>query len=333
MRDLRNATAVLALLCAVATLLARACSQLSWFVDLIATFALHAAYGFGVLGLILLGTRFRVAGMVWLAAALIHFGWSLAEDPPRAAEGAETVRVMSFNIRFGEPRAEPILELIASGPADVIFLSESKQSFNDALRASKRIAEQYPYQVLFHNFAKLSRWPLEVVPTQRRKGLEHNYNYRLSVVVQHPTTPFLLLALAPNSPRTADHWAEGNRYLEQQIALFERFFVPLDRPVLVLGDLNGSPTGWRSKMVRDRFGLTRAKPPLVLSGSWPANLPAPLRVPIDAVLMGPGISVASWRVLEVETGSDHMPVVAEIALPTGSGSGVTPRSRPAAAPD
>ena len=97
--------------------------------------------------------------------------------------------------------------------------------------------------------------------------------------------------------------------------LFERHFLPLGWPLVVVGDLNGSPTGWRSRLVRERLGLVRSKPPLLLSGSWPAHFPKPFRVAIDAVLIGPGVSVASWRPLEVQTRSDHVPVVAEISIP------------------
>ena len=82
----------------------------------------------------------------------------------------------------------------------------------------------------------------------------------------------------------------------------------------MVGDLNGSPTGWRSKLL-GRLGLIRSKPALLLSGSWPASLPSMFRVPIDAVLIGPGVSVASWHPLDVVTGSDHVPVIAEISIP------------------
>lgn len=334
MKRLRLVAAALSLLFGVGTLLARSFSHISWPIDLVATFALQWAYLFVGVGLILGVLRMRRAAWVLLCAAAVHFVWSVSDGPPKAADGVETVSVMSFNIRFGTRSGKQALDLIASGPADVIVLSESRKSFNDRLRGSKEIAAQYPYQLHFHNFAKLSRWPLEVVPSDRgfSKALEHRYNYRRTVVVRHPRTPFLLLVLAPNSPRTAKTWAQGTRYLMREIELFKRFFVPLNLPIVVLGDLNGSPTGLRSKLVRERLGLVRSKPPLLLSGSWPANFPTPFRVAIDAVLIGPGISVASWRPLDALTGSDHVPIVAEIAIPAAgsfSTANAIPRFLPA----
>ncbi len=333
MGRLRRAATASLVLCAAGTLLARRYSDVSWPIDLLATFALQWAYLFVGLGLVALWMQLRSAAWALLAAAAAHFVWSAADGPPRAADGAETVRVMSFNVGFGTGSGQQTLDLIASGPADIVVLSESKETFNDKLRGSKEIAAVYPHQLLFHNFAKLSRWPLDLVPSDRSlsKELEHSYNYRLTAVVRHPSTPFLLLVLAPESPRTAETWEQGSRYLKREIALFERFFVPLGLPLVVLGDLNGSPTGWRSKLVREQLGLVRAKPPLLLSGSWPANFPSPLRVAIDAVLVGPGVSVASWRPLEVLTGSDHVPVVAEISIPAAGAldAVATPRFLPA----
>jgi endonuclease/exonuclease/phosphatase (EEP) superfamily protein YafD len=316
---------------AAGTLLARSFSHVSWPVDLLATFALQWAYLFVVLGLLSQWIGLRPAGWILLATAAAHLAWSAANGPPKAVQGAPTVTFMSFNIHFGAGSGQRILDLIASGPADVIVLSESRKSFNDRLRASKQIADQYPHQLLFHNFVKLSRWPLDVVPSDRNlsKSLEHRYNYRLTAVVRHPTTPFLLLVIAPASPRNAEMWAQGTRYLMGEMDLIERFFVPLKLPLIVLGDLNASPTGWRSRLLHERLGLVRSKPPLLLSGSWPARFAPPFRIAIDAVLIGPGASVASWHPLDVMTGSDHVPVIAEISIPAAGAEGTIPRFLPA----
>jgi endonuclease/exonuclease/phosphatase family metal-dependent hydrolase len=48
-----------------------------------------------------------------------------------------------------------------------------------------------------------------------------------------------------------------------------------------------------------------------------------LRVAIDDVLVSPGVRVVGWRTLEMETGSDHVPVVAELVLPGSDGGGAS----------
>jgi len=327
----RRATSA-ALAFALSTLFARAFSQLAWPIDLIATLALHCAYALLALALVAVAAGCRSAAAICVVAAAGHGSWCLSEGAARAPAGAETVRIMSFNLRAGQSDHQKLLDLIASGPADIIVATESKERLNERLRTSPEIRDAYPYQVLHFNVVKLSRWPLTLIPSdiERWKDLEHSYNYRYTAIVEHPRTPFVLCALAPESPRSAEHWAIGNRYLERELEVIDRHFSGLGLPLVVAGDLNASPTGFRSRLVHQRLGLRRTKPPLLLSGSWPARAPRPLRVAIDAVLVGPGVRVAAWQTLEVETGSDHVPVIAEIAVPR---SDATPRSPPAAAAD
>jgi endonuclease/exonuclease/phosphatase family metal-dependent hydrolase len=58
-----------------------------------------------------------------------------------------------------------------------------------------------------------------------------------------------------------------------------------------------------------------------MGGTWPSSLPPILRVAIDDVLVSDGIRVASWRTLERETGSDHVPVIAELLIPSAPAAG------------
>jgi endonuclease/exonuclease/phosphatase (EEP) superfamily protein YafD len=45
--------------------------------------------------------------------------------------------------------------------------------------------------------------------------------------------------------------------------------------------------------------------------TWPTPLPAPLRVPIDTVFVGGGLSLRDLHA-GPDLGSDHLPVIAEI---------------------
>jgi len=50
--------------------------------------------------------------------------------------------------------------------------------------------------------------------------------------------------------------------------------------------------------------------------SWPASLPAALRIPIDHCLVSPGIAVVG-RQLGPQVGSHHLPVIVDLAVPAG----------------
>jgi endonuclease/exonuclease/phosphatase (EEP) superfamily protein YafD len=79
---------------------------------------------------------------------------------------------------------------------------------------------------------------------------------------------------------------------------------------LVFGDFNGAPWAYVVRTIEARGNVRAVSGP---GGTWPSALPSQLRIPIDHVMAGPGLSFVSRRVLPA-TGSDHVPVVVEVAV-------------------
>jgi endonuclease/exonuclease/phosphatase (EEP) superfamily protein YafD len=82
-------------------------------------------------------------------------------------------------------------------------------------------------------------------------------------------------------------------------------------PTIVIGDFNAAP--W-TQPLRGLFAQTELR---ALS-RWPmltftSIYPWPLRIPIDHVLIGPGIAVESVK-LGAAYGSDHLPLIARLRL-------------------
>jgi hypothetical protein len=79
--------------------------------------------------------------------------------------------------------------------------------------------------------------------------------------------------------------------------------------MIIVGDFNRPP--WTSEMkdLQDSLGVSAAAAP----GTWPSWLPRPLRLPLDLVLVGKGLAAGTVE-LGPDVGSDHLPIVADIAL-------------------
>jgi endonuclease/exonuclease/phosphatase (EEP) superfamily protein YafD len=83
---------------------------------------------------------------------------------------------------------------------------------------------------------------------------------------------------------------------------------------LLVGDFNAAPWTRIVQTIAERAGLQALTG---AGGTWPSRLPPQLRLPIDNMLVGPGLSFVSRRVLP-RLGSDHLPVLAEIAVTDAS---------------
>jgi len=86
------------------------------------------------------------------------------------------------------------------------------------------------------------------------------------------------------------------------------------RPVILIGDLNGTP--W-SPYFRDFLrasGLRNTSQGRGVQGSWPAGLPAG-RIPLDHCLVSPEIRVID-RQVGPQVGSDHLPLLVDLEVGT-----------------
>jgi hypothetical protein len=93
-----------------------------------------------------------------------------------------------------------------------------------------------------------------------------------------------------------------------QMAVLAGYARSLGRDQILMGDFNSVPwsdvqTAFRAATWVDNRG------PLVTT--WPAQLPAPLRVPIDTVFVGGGLTIRDLSA-GPDLGSDHLPLIAEI---------------------
>jgi endonuclease/exonuclease/phosphatase family metal-dependent hydrolase len=85
----------------------------------------------------------------------------------------------------------------------------------------------------------------------------------------------------------------------------------VEGPVIAAGDLNEGPGGGAWRTVADGF-VTNSSDAL----TFPATLP---RIRLDSVFVSPDISVESYEVVDTDQArkaSDHLPVVADLLLPS-----------------
>jgi endonuclease/exonuclease/phosphatase (EEP) superfamily protein YafD len=97
------------------------------------------------------------------------------------------------------------------------------------------------------------------------------------------------------------------------------------RPRILAGDLNATPWSAPVASLRSRTGLEIVGGGPGATGTWPTWLPMP-RVHIDHVLFDRSIRVRAHHV-GPDIGSDHLPVLVDLELPSdGSSHRTAPRA-------
>ncbi len=227
----------------------------------------------------------------WLTA------WPTAPDG--GGDGAELV-VIAANVSVGNSDPAPLVDWIRSEQPDVLAIIE----ISDGFAKNLGLGETFPFRVVRprsdpFGLALLSRHPImahqivdEAYGVQRIEATLNWHGNVVTVVAFHP--------MPPMTP--ADHIRRN----EDLAILATRL---KDVPAVILGDFNATP--WSSAFAaptRAGFRLASGYSP-----TWPAAWGGLMGLPIDNVLLS-----RHWTVTKRETGpdvgSDHLPVLARIAL-------------------
>lgn len=295
-----------------------------WVLDLCANLAAQLALLSVLAAIAALLLRRRRAALALTLIACAGFAGPLSQPRlPRAAANANDADIISILVFNGSSggldHAADALNMLLDADADVIVLLEPSLPLLDLTRASADFSARYPARKLPDTARAgwrvvFTRWPhrggddlSESPDAAATRGMH-------VMVVDHPRNPFGFVQFNPESPRTLERYRAGNQRVRDAVDAVNTRLKPLNIPILAAGDMNATPTGWRSRHFAARTGLRRAKPASKLGGSYPVLLPHPLRLAIDDVWGSPGVTVVEWSLLP-SCGSDHRAVCVRLRLP------------------
>jgi endonuclease/exonuclease/phosphatase (EEP) superfamily protein YafD len=283
---------------------------------LIENFDPTLAMGASVLTLVALLLRHRRAAVLALAVAGLALTPVLASihAAPKIADDAPRLKVMTFNLWVRNGETDRIVAYLRAEKPDIVFLEETTEAHKRALAT---LIDLYPTQVTCHTgiiaceTMILSRFPARwqkagpiagAMPSTAIAALDLGDGRTVTAVAVHLTWPF------PMQGRDAQR--EQALHLAQALEAYSG-------PLLIGGDFNGG--GWARNQDAVK-SLARLTSEPGLHPSWPAiryhgfDVPAWLRLPIDHLFTrgGPVIANAGTG---PKLGSDHLPLLAVVALP------------------
>lgn len=289
-----------------AVLLGIALALAHWTFDFAALFLLPATIAVAGASLVALMMRtWRVAlggGLVTIGLVATTFYWTAA---PAAVDATATrFSVLLFNVYWRNPDLDAVARMIGKTNADVVILLEASEALRDAVASLP-----YPYRL-----DCLGIGPCDMMVLSRSRLLA-----RQTLTTGDPTnSPILnlqteiagcrltLIGTHLTRPYPFDQ-PLAQRYQADEVAAE---IASWPGAKLVVGDFNATPWGYTMRTI-GREGKVS-----ILTGgggTWPSWAPPQLRIPIDHLLVGEGLAFVSRRVLP-KAGSDHAPVLAEVAV-------------------
>lgn len=291
-------------------LLAVLASRTSVWVELASHFVWQAILG-GAIVLVLSISRRRwsvlwLTLVPWCYFVLLFQPWNLWFGSPQATavEGTQRLTVMSWNVLCVNQNVDEIRKVIEQHPVDILVLVEVRPNLFEQI---PQLEAMYKHRLAYPSWGgngiavltnrsdiQLSRVDFDgrVMPS-----IEASVGQSLQVIGMHTWSPFPPQRAVARDRQLADLIT----WVQQQ-----------DKPVCVVGDLNITPWAPTFQKLLSAGLVDSRNSGFGNSASWPSWL-GPMGIPIDHALSHGPCTITSRQLGPMVYGSDHRPVLVEIA--------------------
>lgn len=215
------------------------------------------------------------------------------------------LRLLLANVSYRSDDYASLVELVSRERPDVVGLTELTPEWAAGIETG---LERYNYRLLHpvpgsYGIGLYSRVPLREAQLVYPAG-EWPAVARARLTTSGGGVELFVLHGPSGGSRTG---AARQRAFVRRLGALAR---EAGETALVCGDLNSTPWNRPYQVLRDRGDLERDDPWRPFEWTYPVWNTL-LRVPIDGCLSGPALAVSSRRGPEI--GSDHLPVITEVA--------------------
>lgn len=281
------------------------------------------ALGAALAALIALFTRWRWPLMAVQVPVLIAFGVLygdlLLPTGNAAAPGGPTFSAATYNIIASVSDPQAVTDNIASFDADIVGLQEVGPAHSAQIE--RDLAEAYPFQVHYpelpvHGVSLLSRYP--IVTAEPFRPFANSMLY-LRAEIDLDGVPLVVYVVHPPTPsRAIIPTAYDTQRRDAEIEILRRDYLAHESgPVIVLGDFNMVDLSDAYRAMDADFDDAFRTAGRGLGFTFPVTeswkfFPQMLR--IDYVWYNRGVAALDARVGDDSGTSDHLPVIAVLAL-------------------
>jgi vancomycin resistance protein VanJ len=298
-----------------------------WLLAMVNAFAVYLFAPLPFAALLAVLARRRTTWFALLVVVLLFFrlfggDWVPPSPVVRAGVGTPALTVMTYNVLFVNTDAGPIAASITRANPDLVAFQELTPLL--ARQLEQEIGARYPYRAPLHvaechsGVAVWSRYPLRV------ESVDQDVLCRMcSVVVDLDGRPIRVIGIHAWSFTGLDRLSveRSFRWRREQIELVFDMVEGQPEPLILLGDLNSTPTHEVYHMLSTHLVDAFREAGWGLGHTFPATggrlwgVPYPDRlVRIDYIFHSDDWRAEAAWVGEWDGSSDHRPVVARLTL-------------------
>ena len=284
-----------------------------WWLDVLANFRAQYVVALAVLGLIVMMSKWRKTAYLILAVAVVNLVAVLPlyiGSPAEARVGADSIRVMSFNLLSTNEEYSEVIDYIETVDPDVVFLHEASRPWEVAMESSG-----LDYEIVRPRSDDLIFGTLVLVRGDQLTAVSHGFAARSPRAVALEFVPWgwgLPLAILSTHP-LAPTDQERADLRDAQLGFAGDWAKKQSGAFVVVGDFNATPWSAPFREMVAAADLVNSQNGFGLQPSFSSTSSLLLRVPIDHLVHSPALEVTA-RQLGPALGSDHFPLVVDLQV-------------------
>ena len=243
----------------------------------------------------------RTVGLLIFAANLTLLLYPVFTNlPGRTTDKAKTLKIISVNVWHINQNIDRVADYLENAKADIVVLQEMHNTHLGAVR--NRLRQTYPFILTCRcrNLVLLSRLPWQLAGGNR---FTRDTPALIWARFSRPGRgSYRVVGVHAADPRKPEIHINHMRWLTNRLPNGER--------LIVVGDFNATPWSANLMQMAARYRLRRA---LTFATSWPSQIQWPLFL-IDNAFVSSLFEIRSSKI-GPDVGSDHRPVVVEVAIP------------------
>lgn len=241
------------------------------------------------------------------ALSMILLAWGCVELVPwylprtQVSSDKTGVNVLLANMLFMNPESWRLQTLLKNESPDIVVLMEIHDRHQTLM---KNLIKTYPY-FSQHDSGVGGVGVWSKIPLNEINGIKMGpaQFYTLFIRLNIQGKPLEMIATHPAAPTDQEMFNRRNQEFQALNAYLKN---KTGRHVL-LGDLNVTPWSPHYRQLIQNTQLTNGRLGFGIQPTWPTELPPFIRIPLDQVLISPGLEVHNLRT-GPELGSDHLPL-------------------------
>ena len=233
-----------------------------------------------------------------------------------------TASVLHCNLRGSLAAWNGVRAVMAARKPDIVSVVEVSDGVIERILADEQLLQEYPHRVLPRPGLEwmqvvLSRHPMQPLPPPEMRPatrMQSLFSSHRSNIVSLPIGDVIFSTEHVPSPRSSAAWNMGNEQIVALGHVVRDHYRTFKLPILITGDFNSSPAGYRDGLMRKETGLLPDPESFPPAGTWPSALPQFFRLPLDRAWASEQVAFDPPDILP-DVGSDHRPIYFRFAIP------------------